>query len=215
MSLKSDLLAVQAVPASARISGFKGDAVLAIDLGEHRRRVEAGLGAITRLHLLDTLTHLPVDQLAPEHALAEHDRRRVRTAPAGMVERTSDGLVRRLQPAVEVLSIQVSSGSWWVRLRQAAALARFAPTSIVVSRPPSPEQMLQADFCGVGLVGTGPLAGEEYLAAVVSKPSVTAVGWLFREQAYERWLRHVASPAKPAASRRRGSPADAARDRTL
>ncbi|GLY32514.1 hypothetical protein [Kineosporia sp. NBRC 101731] len=209
-----DLAAFQAVPGAGRLNDAQGDAVLAIDLGEHRRRLSVGVGAETRLHVLDTLTHLPLGQSVPEHALADHDRRRVQSASDGLVELTVRGPVRRLQPAVEVLSVQVAAGSWWTKLRQAAAFARLAPSAILVSRPPSAEQMLQADYFGIGLAGTGPLAGEEFLQAVVPKPSSTAVAWLFRERAYKEWLKYGAAQARSEAVRNRASPADAEQDRT-
>ncbi len=185
---QNDALACHTVRGAARLGTARGDAVLVIDLEEHRRRGDAGMGPVLQLHLLDTLSHLPDERPVVEHRLAEHDRRRALAAPTCLVERTAAGLLRRFRPAVEVLSIQIPSGPWAAKIRQAADLARLAPTTIMLSRLPSPEQMLQADFFGIGLAGAGPLTGDEYRPAVVPRASSSAVAWLFRERAYAVWL---------------------------
>src|SRR5689334_21527944 len=129
MNAESDFaspsLAFVTVSDAARLDRFRAGAVLAVDLIEDERRRQMGVGAVSRLHLLDSLMKLPVGKAVPASDLLERDLRRVVASPVGVVECSEQGLMRRLRPVVEVVMVRVAAGDWSARLRQAASFARF------------------------------------------------------------------------------------------
>lgn len=150
-----DALAYIEVPGAARLDRLRADAVLAVDLIEDARRRRLGVGAVSRLHLLDTLMKLPVGEAVSVEGLLERDRRRVAAVSPGVVECSERGLVRWLRPVIEVVMVRIAIGDWAARLRQATSFARFAPALVMVDRPPSNEQMLQADYFASVLLTLG------------------------------------------------------------
>jgi hypothetical protein len=177
----SDANDVHVICGGARLIGESADALVVIDVDEHRRRQASGLGAVTDLALLDSLTGLPHQLPVAEAALGPRDRRRLVWAPAGAVDRDDAGLVRRMVPAADVRLVIVGAGPW-------AAFAKFAPATITLTREPDAEQLLQASFYGIGISSAGSLQGQVFLEPVAPAPSFSPSRWLFREQAYRAWL---------------------------
>jgi hypothetical protein len=180
--------ALHSVPGGACLSDGRADAVLAVDRAEHERRRRVDLGAVLDLALLDSLASLPCGLAVPASELRARDRRRVDSAPAGVIDRSGTGVARRLAPAAEVRLVLVTAGSWPTRIRRAASFARFAPCTIAVAGEPTPEQLLQADYFGVGISGDGASAGRCFLEPARPAPSFSPAHWLFRERAYGAWL---------------------------
>lgn len=208
-------LTLVTVCGAARLEGARGDAVAVIDLEEHRRRVNLGVGAVTTLYLLDALLRLPLGGPVPRQDLLPRDQERLSEVAAGLVEESVQGLVRCVRPVAEVVGVRVTRGRWSARLRQAATFARCVPTEIVVSRPPSTEEMLEADYLGVGVTGNQTLAGRRFVRPRIPRASFEAVDWLFSEHVYGGWLTaEDARRATQEAGRRRSRPSDVTLGRT-
>jgi hypothetical protein len=189
---------------AARLSDGRADALVAVHAAEHGRRQAVGLGAVLDLPLLDTLTTLPHGLPLPLDGLGERDQRRIAATPPGVIDRATTRVARLLEPALEVRSVYVSSGPWPTRLRRAASFSRFAPCMITLAREPTTEQLVGADFFGIGVVGIGPLLGRHFLEPSAPPPSFSAVHWLFRERAYDAWLSYAGDlPATREGLRRR------------
>jgi hypothetical protein len=179
------------VPGAARAAGGVGDALIEVDEQEHRRRAAVGLGAVTALGLLDRLLALPLGAWVRWADLHPEAVRRLREAPAGVVEQSSEGVRRVLVPAAAVPMVLVRSASWRRGLRTASAFEPFAQRVLVLDNPRQDLVRVawEADFVGIGVwLQTDSGIEEVVPPAPWWQRYVKAAGWRFRERAYHDWL---------------------------
>lgn len=195
-TLTSREVAAVAVPAAARVSGARADAVVAVDAAEHARRVAAGLGAVPDYSTLYALMCLPFDAAVPVADLGGVVRRILSRAPSGCVD-WLDGhsrVRRRYVPAATVPLIVARGATWRPALRRAAAFEPFAARVVLLTRPPRrvADIAWEADVDGVGLWINHP--GGDIDEIVAPAPYVEhyikPAGWRFAEYAYGAWLAH-------------------------
>lgn len=169
-----------------------GRAMLTVrpDEAEHRRRRQAGLGAITSPAILDLLMQLPVGFPVPVGALAVRDQRLLRRLPAGVVHidyvHGRAAHVTRLAVKPAVVDIAVVEGRVNAEtMGRATGFAPFCRRQIVTPVRPPAERLTEADFWGVGVA----YRGEMLVAPAPWRPQrYTAAGWLFVEEVYRAAL---------------------------
>lgn len=158
-----------------------------VDLHEHERRCDVGLGAVTNQRLLDVLMSLPIGLGVSVDAVDEGSRRVVRRAPAGLVDEVGADFVRLLRRPVMIESVLATAGTW--RAAQAAISCFAAHCERTVRLPLSEVEPLvgaEAEHLGVGIES---IDGD---LLVAPRPFVTrrftSYGWWFTEKVYEEWL---------------------------
>ena len=162
---------------------------------EMRRRCETGLGAITRMDLLDLLLSLPYG-VSGAVGLAD----RPRTAPApfnagGSVQSRNGKVIRRAVAPLTVELAAVRACDWRRGLDQASLLAPFCSRAVVLGRVPDDADALLAEaaYYGVGVVVAE--AGEVRVLAdpePFTRRSHKAAGWWFTEEVYAKASEPVA-----------------------
>lgn len=179
------------ITGAARAAGGTADALVEIDTVEHQRRVATGLGAVTDLGLLDRLLGLPPGVLVAWEDLSNDDARRLSSAPAGIVERSSAGVRRVLARPAVVALVVVRSRSWRRGLRTASIFEPFAQRVLLLEEFHGNLRPLawEADMLGVGVwLREGSATREVVAPAPWRQQYVKAAGWRFRERAYRSWL---------------------------
>jgi hypothetical protein len=205
LTVTCDQVAATAVPGAARASGVRADAVVAVDVAEHARRAEAGLGAVPDLSVLHALMCLPLHAAVPVADLGDVVRRLLSKAPPGCVDWLDDRTqVRRcFVPAASAPLVVVRGATWRPALRRAAAFEPFATRIVLLTRPPRrvADIAWEADVDGAGLWITHPSGEIEEIVAPAPfvQRYVKPAGWRFAEHAYAAWLAHSSaeSPADP------------------
>lgn len=170
-----------------RVFGRPAAVVYRLDAGELRRRHEAGLGAVTRMDLLDLLLALPRGCPVPYDSLTERERDLLRSLPAGCVESVSCGVIRYLAVPLSVELAAVRSTDWRRGLDQASQFAPFCSRALVLGRVPGDAGALLAEaaYYGIGVVVAE--AGEVQVLAdpePFRRRSHKAAGWWFAEEIY-------------------------------
>ncbi len=179
------------VPSAARVAGAVGDALMQVDGEEHRRRLGAGLGAVTSIGLLDRLLNLPLGEWVRSRDLRSDDAQSLRLAPVGVVELSERGVRRTLAPPGTVQLVVVRASSWRTGLRRASAFAPFGRRVLLLEGEHRnlSQVIWEADVLGVGVWLRASTHTEELLQpAPWRQHYVKAAGWRFRERAYQRWL---------------------------
>jgi len=184
------------VPVALCVDGRSYIVGLRPDLGEHLRRREMDLGAVTSTGLLHALWELPYGIPLPPQALRPMDCVTLEHEGSGWVEERDDGLVRTYQPAGIVRSVAVSDRSLIRAVHKAAThrptIRRTAiwlrPTG---GNPPAAEaSLLRAASLGVGVLAVGGGHVSELVRpadAISGRPAVFR--WWQAELAYRNWLR--------------------------
>ena len=158
-----------------------------VDLHEHERRRDVGIGAVTNQRLLDVLMSLPIGLGVPVDAIDEGSRRVVRRAPDGTVAEVGTEFVRLLRRPIMIESVLATAGTW--RAAQ-PAISYFAPhcerTVRLTLSEVEPPVSAEAEHLGVGIES---MDGD---LLVAPRPFVTrrftSYGWWFTETVYEEWL---------------------------
>ena len=179
------------VPCGARGTSATGDAVVRVDQDEHARRAATGLGAVTNLALLDVLIGLPLGELVEWRDLTEREVSYTRKAPAGVLDRSPEGVRRLLIPPATVPLVVARAASWRKGLERAGAFAPFAQRVMLLPRVPRdlPGKALEADFWGVGVwIQRGDRIEEVVPPEPWEQRYFKAAGWAFRERTYGSWL---------------------------
>jgi hypothetical protein len=158
-----------------------------LDAGESRRRRETGLGAITRMDLLDLLLSLPHECPVPYGSLTVRERHLLRSMPAGSVESRNGKLIRRAVVPLTVELAALRAYDWRRGLDRASLLAPFCSRAVILRRVPDDVDALLAEaaYYGIGVVVAE--AGEVRVLAdpePFSKQSHKAAGWWFAEEVY-------------------------------
>jgi hypothetical protein len=187
--------------AGVRLLGVRVTAYAAVNLGEHRRREAAGLGAVIHPALLDRLLDLPgaVPVIDPVVWAEMADQ------PRGILDRGEDGasVTRWLESPLTISDVVVhaASGRELRAVQEASLFAGFTRRWVVTARGRVPDAtMLEAELCGVGVVDPD----HRVLLGAAKPVALTRDGWswLLEERAYRRWLtgrpgmRGTASPAR-------------------
>jgi hypothetical protein len=173
--------------AGVALLGVRVTAYVVINLGEHRRREAAGMGAVVHPGLLDRLLDLPVAVPVADPVVWAG----MADQPPGIVDRGEDGasVTRHLESPLAIVDVVVraASGRELRAVQEASLFAGFARRWVAAAHGRVPDAtMLEAKLCGVGIVGPGHRA----LLAAAKPVALTRDGWswLLEEKAYRRWL---------------------------
>lgn len=188
------------VERSAQAFGFKGILVrlefpaghvhLAVNLdeGEHSRRAQEGLGAITDRELVTALWELPHAVEVPRASVPSEVLAVLDQAPVSAVEAEGGSLVRKSCPPLAVsgvLAIGRNLERLLVRVGQLSAVASMA---VVVQHDVDPADpwMLNASLYGVGVASS---AHGDLVPVSAPEPVTPTLGpfmWWVAEKAYEQ-----------------------------
>ncbi len=193
-------LAADALLVRARVFGVRAVFACRVHEAEHRRRLTAGLGAVRRLDWLDDLMTLPLEIPIPSNALTVRQQHVIRTLPAGCVDETVDGFVRRLTRPLTAEVAVVAGRNWRAGLVRAGTYGPYCARVLVLSGVPADlaDAQVQAGYYGVGLiVGTATtprvaVAGEPFVPQAHSP-----AGWFFTEELYHQALSVIGGESGP------------------
>jgi hypothetical protein len=182
--------------------GVRVTAYAIINIGEHRRRETAGVGAVSNPALLDRLMDLPIGIPVTDPAVWAE----MADQPYGVIERDEDGarVTRRLESPLTITDVLVDApaGQELRAVQDASLFAGFTRRWMAATPSRIPDAaMLEAKLCGVGIVDQH----RQQLLAAAEPQGLTRDGWswLLEEKAYRRWL------TRRAGSREKESPARA------
>jgi hypothetical protein len=166
--------------------GVRVTACAIINIGEHRRRETAGVGAVSNPALLDRLMDLPIGIPVTDPVVWAE----MADQPYGVIERHDDARVtRRLESPLTITDVVVDAvtGKELRAVQDVSLFAGFTRRWMAATPGRIPDAaMLEAQLCGVGIVDQH---GQQLLAAAEPQ-GLTRDGWSWRleEKAYRRWL---------------------------
>ena len=139
--------------AGVRVFGQWAGMLYDADDAELRRRAREGLGAVTRLDLLDLLMGLPRRIPVQRGALSARERRLLRQLPAGCVEVESEWVTRHIVAPLTVGLAVVVVSDWRRGLDRASRFTPFCSTILVLPRVRGDRDhmLIEAAFYGVGV----------------------------------------------------------------
>lgn len=177
---------------TVRVTVREVSAVLAyrLERGEHIRRREAGMVAVTRLDWLHAMLGLPAGIPVRLDALSSCSQQIVGDLPPGCVRLSEGSVVRQLvRPLrVELAVVTAESSDWRAGLQEAGAFSGYCTRILAIAgmRGNMPEASAAAARHGVGLVVDADGSPATAVPAVRFTPAAhTAAGWRFAEQVYE------------------------------
>jgi len=204
------------VEGGACLSGERADAVIDLDPAEHRRRQQAGLGALTDLTLLKVCMGLPLHAAVRLIDLPQLDQALISRAPAGVFEMHRGLVSRRITSVVAVPAVTLTGNDWVSLLGRAAAFSGVSQRIVVMAAAPAKlsERLWEAQLEGVGVWLRDGDDLVELLAPEVFVPRlVKPARWRFLERAYSAWLREGGrSASRGAVGGRQVRPASAVSD---
>jgi hypothetical protein len=167
--------------------GVRVTAYVFVNMTEHRRREDAGIGAVTDPALLDRLIDLPIDAAVSDPVIwAEMTDQK-----PGITGRGEDGtsVTRRLVPPLAIKDVVVSAtgGRELSAVQDVSLLASFTRRWVAATRSRIPDAaVLEAKLCGVGVL-------DRYERVLLSaekpvSPMIDEWSWLLQEKVYRRWL---------------------------
>jgi hypothetical protein len=198
--------------ADFRWNGYRCD-LLALDLdqAEHERRQSAGLGALGSFTLLEPLMVLPEGCPIPWDAIDPRLHATLRRMPDGVFEPWRADLLRlAVRPARNFLAL-VKAQRWAQgHLDRASRFAPVGQRAVILAasaKTPTPDQLSEADFWGIGVARIAPSGGLEWLLAPAPyRPrGFTSAAWRFAEGVYGAWLAASAATHTEAALAAHGS----------
>jgi len=179
-------------------SGYAGATLhLDIDLVEHERRQEAGIGTIIGNGFggLDHLMSLPAGLPVPLDALTDRQREYVLQAPVAICTVTDSQVTRHaIRPCRVALATVRDRHAGRLALDSASRFAPFCARQVVIERyprMPHPDvTLLDFAFYGIGVVVEHPNNATETL--IKPRPwrpmRHTPAAWWFAETAYRQYL---------------------------
>ncbi|MER5493441.1 hypothetical protein [Streptomyces sp. NPDC002490] len=175
--------------AFTQVMGVEAVFFYRLDAAEDERRRQSGAGRLDRMHPLETLLSLPVGMPLPLGSLDQHERRALRSLPAGAADRDRRTVTRRAVRPLQVDLAVVPASGWRQGLERAGRFAPFCRRAMLLSRRPArlDEVLAEADFYGIGvLIDTGDEI-EMVLEPETYRPQRhTAAAWWFVEELYQR-----------------------------
>lgn len=167
--------------------GVRVTAYVFVNMTEHRRREDAGIGAVTDPALLDRLLDLPVGAPVSDPAIWTE----MTGQKPGITERGEAGtsVTRRLVPPLAIKDVVVSAtgGRELSAVQDVSLLAGFTRRWVATTRGRIPDAaVLEAQLCGVGVLdrfGRVLLPAEKPVC-----PTMDGWSWLLQEKVYLRWL---------------------------
>lgn len=184
---------VQYVPGGALLAGRQADALVVVDLDEHRRRISVGLGAITKLSALASLMTLPEGFAIDATLLTERAQDHLRDLPAGAVEWLDHGqLMRICRPPLRVVGVAATGRKWRACLDRLSPFGPVCQRIVVLDdrRTGTVTPMLwEAEVVGAGVW----LRGSGRVQVLLDPDPViprlrTAAQWRVEENAYAAWI---------------------------
>ncbi|MEV7722169.1 hypothetical protein [Streptomyces sp. NPDC088184] len=175
--------------AFTQVIGEKGLFFYRLAPAEDERRREVGAERLDRRHPLETLLSLPVGMPVPLASLDQHERRALRSLPAGAADRDRRTVTRRAVRPLQVDLAVVPASGWRQGLERAGRFAPFCRRAMLLSRRPArlDEVLAEADFYGIGVLID---MGDEIEMALEPEPyrpqRHTAAAWRFVEELYQR-----------------------------
>ena len=141
------------VPVRVMLLGVWVTAYAVINIGEHRRREAAGLGAVINPGLLDRLMDLPAGVPVPDPVVWAE----MADQPGGVAERDEDGtrVTRHLESPLTITDVVVdaTTGRELRAVQDASLFAGFTRRWIAAAPGRMPDTaVLEAQLCGVGIV---------------------------------------------------------------
>lgn len=156
-----------------------------VNRAEHEARLRAGLREIRDEFLLAALLSAPEDQLAPVSSRFERELRKADSAHLATVLEDPEGGLwaqRRVQPAVDVRSIEITSTSLKRGCTVAHRWAGYGPRTITTSASASTFELTEASHYGIGLQMTD---GECVMPPAAYVPQRwSSARWRFAELVY-------------------------------
>jgi hypothetical protein len=176
--------------AAVTVRGVSATLAYRIDHGEHVRRREAGLSALTRLDWLHTLLGLPAGIPVSLDELPACDQQIIMELPAGCVHVTGRAVVRQIVRPVRVdLAVVGAEGADWpTGLRRAGAFSGYCTRLLALTGVPVnlAEARTAAARYGIGLAVEATSGPVTVVPAERFTPAAhTAAGWRFTEQVYQ------------------------------
>lgn len=183
---------VEVVPHGATTYGAKAHAVIRIDMAEHQRRQQVGLGALDR-RAVNAMFSLPHGYWVRWDDIGVGSAAALTPVLEGTVEFSEYG-VRRLAVPPVVVELAVVTGLPWKRgLKAAGSFAPFCQRVLLLDhcRRARRDKLWEADYWGIGVWTLGGDGGVEELVppAPWKQRCAKPAGWEFRERAYDAWLR--------------------------
>jgi hypothetical protein len=177
--------------ATVAVRGVTAMLAYRIDQGEHMRRRDAGMVAVTRLDWLHAMLGLPVGMPVRVDALSSWYQQIVEELPPGCVQVTAGAVVRLLVRPVRVeLAVVMADGNdWQAGLRQAGVFSGYCTRMLAIAGVPGdiPEARATAGRHGIGLVVDAVDSPVTVVPAARFTPTAhTAAGWRFTEQVYQQ-----------------------------
>lgn len=172
-----------------RVDGRAVIVLFDLDAGEHQRRVDGGLGAVTSTGLLHALWLLPSDVPVPIEQVPSVKQARLRRAH-GMCSEREGSFERVYSPAGRVVAVAAESGAPDRALRAAAQLPPIFERAAVVGPLGTRRRerlAAEATQLGVGLV-----EGGDSTAQLVVSPLPAQRG---RPGVYRWWVAELAYAA--------------------
>lgn len=181
------VLPVGQVVSGVVLLGVRVTAYALINVGEHRRREAAGMGAVTRPALLDRLLDLPAGAPVIDPVVWAD----MAGQPPGILDRGDDGasVTRWLESPLTIADVvvQAASGRVLRAVQEASLFAGFSRRWVAAGGRVADTTLLEAKLCGVGLVDP-----DRRVLLAASRPAGLVRdgwSWLLEEQVYRRWLR--------------------------
>jgi hypothetical protein len=177
--------------AAVAVRGVSAVLAYRIDQGEHIRRRDAGMVAVTRLDWLHAMLGLPVGMPVRLDALSSCYQQIVDELPPGCVQVSGGSVVRQLVRPVRVeLAVVMAEGdNWQAGLRQAGVFSGYCTRTLAMAGVPDdiPEARAAASRHGIGLVVDAVGNPVTVVRAVRFTPAAhSAAGWRFTEQVYQK-----------------------------
>lgn len=170
---------------------------LEVDLGEHRRRESAEIGAITSTGLLHALWQLPTGGRVEATALASAKVDRLRSAPHSVLE-SGASFERLYSPPGTVCTVAFVGRSGRALIDRAIRFTPIVQRLAILVDPTacvSPRHLATAREWGVGVVQVSDDAVLQLVDPAPSEKGVPSVyRWWIAELAYRSWLTRTPNP---------------------
>jgi hypothetical protein len=175
------------------LAGVTVDAVIGLDDEEVERRNKLQIGSVDDRDLLEVLGHLPLGWRVPVDELGPVMRVLVEGAPAGLVERAGNTVVRCYRPAIRTAGVIVRRRDWRQGIELVSRFAAVAPRGLILTGSvlDTDEAISSARRLEIGLAIRRTKADPAKLLVPAGtrfrRPGTAE--WLFSERVFAEWRR--------------------------